>query len=148
MKYYSGTFRPKNIHKYEGDHRNIKYRSLWEYKTLKWCDENPDVVSYSSEEVIIPYRCATDNKYHRYFMDLKIKFKNGQTYLIEIKPKKQTQQPKRKSRITKAYVNEVMTYAKNQSKWKAADELCKDRGWIFEVWTEETLKNLGIKLLT
>jgi hypothetical protein len=41
-----------------------------------------------------------------------------------------------------------MTYAKNQSKWKAADELCKDRGWIFEVWTEETLKNLGIKLLT
>lgn len=148
MKFYKGKFRPKNPGKYEGDFRNITYRSMWERQVFKWCDENPDVVSYSSEEVIIPYRCATDNKYHRYFMDLKIKFKNGQTYLIEIKPKKQTQQPKRKSRITKAYVNEVMTYAKNQSKWKAADELCKDRGWIFEVWTEETLKNLGIKLLT
>jgi hypothetical protein len=111
-------------------------------------DENPDVVSYSSEEVIIPYRCATDNRYHRYFMDLKIKFKNGATYLIEIKPKKQTQQPKRRTRVTKGYINEVMTYAKNQSKWKAADEYCKDRGWLFEIWTEETIKKMGIKLLT
>lgn len=148
MKFYKGKFRPKNPDKYEGDFRNIVYRSLWERQVFKWIDENPDVMKWSSEETIVPYRCATDNKYHRYFMDLKVRFKNGQTYLIEIKPKKQTEQPKRKSRITKAYVNEVMTYAKNQSKWKAAEEYCKDRGWIFEVWTETTLKNLGIKLLT
>jgi len=148
MKFYKGKFRPKNPGKYDGDYRNIVYRSLWERQVLKWVDENPDVVSYSSEEVIIPYRCATDNRYHRYFMDLKIKFKNGATYLIEIKPKKQTQQPKRRTRVTKGYINEVMTYAKNQSKWKAADEYCKDRGWLFEIWTEETIKKMGIKLLT
>jgi hypothetical protein len=85
---------------------------------------------------------------HRYFMDLKIKFKNGDVYLIEIKPKSQTQEPKKRSRTTQKYINEVMTYAKNQSKWNAAASLCEQRGWHFEVWTEDTLKKLGIKLLT
>jgi hypothetical protein len=40
-----------------------------------------------------------------------------------------------------------MTYAKNISKWEAANAYALDRGWKFEVWTEETLKGLGIKIL-
>ena len=147
MKFYRGKFRPKNISKYDGDYSNIVYRSMWEYQTLKWCDANPSVVSYSSEEVVIPYRCATDNRMHRYFMDLKIRFQNGDTYLIEIKPKAQTVMPKKKSRTTQKFINEVMTYAKNESKWKAAAALCEQRGWFFEIWTEETLAKLGIPLM-
>lgn len=146
-QFYSGKFRPKNVSKYEGDYTNIKYRSLWERQTLKWLDENPAIVSYSSEETVIPYRCATDNKIHRYFVDLKIRLKSGQTYLIEIKPKSQTVQPKKK-RMTKKYLTEVMTWAKNQSKWEAATKYCSDRGWIFEIWHEDTLKSMGIKILT
>jgi hypothetical protein len=145
-QYYSGKFIPKNISKYDGDWRNIRYRSLWERQALKWLDENPNVISYSSEETIIPYICATDGKVHRYFVDLKIKVKSGQVYLIEIKPESQTIQPKKK-RMSPKYLTEVMTWAKNESKWKAATEYCKDRKWIFEIWTEKTLSAMGIKIL-
>lgn len=147
MKFYRGKFRPDNISKYEGDHRNIVYRSMWERQVFLWCDRNPSVTAWSSEEIVIPYRCATDNKVHRYFTDLKIRFKNGATYIIEIKPKAQTLEPKKRSRTTQKYITEVMTYAKNQSKWKAADSYCKDRGYTFEVWHEDTLAKLGIKLM-
>lgn len=146
-KFYSGRFRPKNIEKYEGDYNNVKYRSSWERAVLKWLDQNPSVIKYSSEEVIVPYRCKTDNQIHRYFVDLKIEFKTGQIYLIEIKPKKQTVEPKARQQKTRAYITEVMTYVKNQSKWDAASAYCKDRGWIFEVWTEQTLANLNIKII-
>jgi hypothetical protein len=40
-----------------------------------------------------------------------------------------------------------MTYAKNISKWEAAKEFAEDRGWSFEVWNEDFLKSLGIKIL-
>ena len=35
----------------------------------------------------------------------------------------------------------------NQDKWKAASKFAEHNGWQFQVWTEETLKNLGIKVL-
>ena len=63
-------------------------------------------------------------------------------YIIEIKPKKQTVEPKMKKRKTKGYIYEVYEYAKNQAKWKAAEEFCKDRMWEFKVLTED---ELGIK---
>jgi len=146
--YYKGKYRVINKEKYDGDYNAVSYRSLWERQVFRWCDENPSVARWSSEETVIGYRCKTDNRLHRYFVDLKIKFSNGQTYLIEIKPKKQTEAPKVKTRKTKAYITEVLTYAKNISKWEAAQEYCTDRGWIFEVWTEDSIKALGIKLLT
>jgi hypothetical protein len=145
---YSGKYIAKNKGKYSGDHNKIYYRSLWERQVFKFLDENSDVLAWNSEEVVIPYRCKTDNKVHRYFVDLKIQFKNGQTYLIEIKPKKQTIEPKVRTKKTKAYITEVLTYVKNQSKWEAASEYCADRGWHFEIWTEDVIKGLGIKLLT
>jgi len=148
MKYYSGRFRPKNIDKYAGDYTKIKYRSMWERQVFRWCDDKPHVIKWSSEEDVIPYKCKTDGKMHRYFMDLKVTFNNGDTYLIEIKPKAQTQEPKVRSRKTKKYIREVTTYAKNISKWEAADKWCRVRGWKFAIWTEEDLKGLGIKLLT
>jgi hypothetical protein len=146
--YYSGKYRVINKEKYDGDYSAVSYRSLWERQVFRWCDSNDSILKWSSEETIIPYKCKTDGQYHRYFVDLKIKFKSGQTYLIEIKPQKQTQPPKVKARKTKGYITEVMTYAKNISKWEAAKEYCADRGWTFEIWTEEVIKGLGIKLLT
>ena len=145
---YRGKYKPTNPSKYMGDYTKIVYRSLWERQVFRWCDDEPNIVGWCSEETIIPYRCKTDNKIHRYFVDLKVKFKDGQTYLIEIKPKSQVQAPKIRTKKTKAYITEVLTYAKNQSKWEAAREYCTDRGWAFEIWTEDTIKALGIKLLT
>jgi hypothetical protein len=124
------------------------FRSLWERQAFRWLDEHPKVVKWSSEEVVVPYKCKTDGKMHRYYTDLKIKLSDGKTYIIEIKPEAQTKEPKVRSRKTKKYINEVMTYVKNQSKWEAAREYCDSRGWVFQIWTERTMKSFGIKLLT
>ena len=83
---------------------------------------------------------------HRYFVDLLIEMNNGDIFLVEIKPKNQTKPPK-KRRKTKKYINEVLTYVKNQDKWQAANKFAEHKGWKFQIWTEDTLKNLGIKLL-
>lgn len=140
---YSGKFSPKNVNKYTGDYTNIIFRSMWERHAFKWCDESPQVVKWSSEEIVVPYYWDIDKRYHRYFVDLKITFSNGKTILVEIKPEKETQVPKKPDR-SKRYIGEAMTYVKNQNKWKAATEYAKDRGWEFQVWTEETLKKYGI----
>ena len=67
--------------------------------------------------------------------------KGYSSYLIEVKPKKQTKPPVKPKRQTKGYIREAYEYAKNQSKWKAATEYCLDRGWEFKVITE---KELGV----
>tara|TARA_X000001382_G_scaffold70977_1_gene49463 strand:- start:2068 stop:2523 length:456 start_codon:yes stop_codon:yes gene_type:complete len=145
---YSGRYSVKNKEKYEGDPTKVIFRSLWERQVFKWVDENKNIVKWSSEEVVVPYRCQTDNRIHRYFIDVKLIMSNGSTYLVEIKPKSQCKPPKQPSRKSKKYLKEVMTYVKNQSKWNAATDYAKDRGWQFEVWTEETIKGMGIKLIT
>ena len=87
---YSGKFKVKNLNKYKGDFDNVIYRSLWEKHVFKWCDENPKVKSWSSEETIIPYYYEADKKYHRYFPDVKIVMED-KTLLVEIKPAIQTE---------------------------------------------------------
>lgn len=143
---YKGRYRIKNTEKYDGDPTKVVYRSLWERQVFKFMDDNPKVLKWQSEETVIPYRCKTDNKMHRYFMDIKM-VTAEKTYLIEIKPKKQTEAPKEPKRKTKRYINEVMTYIKNTSKWETARCYCADRGWEFQIWHEDTLKQLGIKIL-
>ena len=139
---YSGRYRVKNTSKYKGDVQNVIYRSLWEKHCFKWCDDNPKVKSWSSEEVVIPYLYEVDRRYHRYFMDLKITMTDGKTILVEIKPHKETQPPTG-SRRTRKFITEAATYVKNMNKWEAADEYAKDRGWHFQIWTEKTLSSMG-----
>jgi|TARA_Y100000287_G_C13994959_1_gene244673 hypothetical protein len=141
---YSGLYKAKNTTKYKGDHTNIVYRSLWEKAVFQWCDKNPKVKQWSSEETIIPYYYEVDKKYHRYFVDMKIVF-DDKILLVEIKPEKETKPPEGPKR-TKRYVAEGLTYVKNMNKWEAANEYAKDRGWEFQVWTEKTLQEM--KLLT
>lgn len=138
-------YKPKFPEKYIGDPTMIIYRSSWELKFMIWCDTNPAVVKWQSEETVIPYRCPTDFKIHRYFVDFKIQVKTREglkTYLVEIKPDKQTRPPETPKRRTKQYINEVLTWGKNEAKWKAAIEYCKDRNWEFKILTEY---DLGIK---
>ena len=146
MKTYKGRYSPKNPGKYKGDPTGIIYRSLWERKLMVYLDENKSIIQWSSEEIAIPYISPLDNRYHRYFPDFYIKAidKNGNIVeqLLEVKPMKETTEPKKKKRITKQYITEVTTWGKNQAKWKAAEEYCLDRGWQFKLITE---KELGIK---
>jgi hypothetical protein len=140
---YKGKYKPSYPEKYKGDPTNIIYRSLWERKFMVYCDMKENVLEWSSEEKCIPYRSPVDGKVHRYFPDFIIKVKENdgtiKRYMIEIKPKKQTIPPAKPKRQTKRYISEVYEYAKNQAKWKAAEEFCKDRLWEFKVFTEDDL---------
>ena len=140
---YKGRYRVKNPEKYKGDYSNVVYRSLWEKHAFKWCDQNSEIKYWSSEETVIPYLYEVDKRYHRYFLDLKMVMEDGKTWLVEIKPDKETRIPTG-SKKTKRYLNESFTYVKNINKWEAANAYAKDRGWRFVIWTEknEPLKTL------
>lgn len=134
---------PKNPEKYKGDVNNIVVRSSWESRVLDWCDQNSAVVAYSSEETVIPYLCETDNRIHRYFVDLTVKIRDTtgavKTYIVEIKPEAQTLPPKYPGRMTKRYQEELETFIKNQSKWRAAKRFAEERHIEFIVLTERHL---------
>jgi hypothetical protein len=59
--------------------------------------------------------------------------------MVEVKPESQTKEPVMRNQRKQTYINEVMTYAKNSSKWKYAEEYCKDRGWEFMILTEKMI---------
>jgi len=143
---YKGKYKVRCPYKYKGDPTKVIYRSLWELKFMKYCDSNTNILEWGSEEMYVWYRSPVDNRPHRYFPDFYIKAKesNGQIkkYIIEVKPKKQTAPPAKPKRQTKGYLREAFEYARNQAKWKAANEWCIDRGFEFKVLTE---KELGIK---
>ena len=132
--------------KYQGNAKYIICRSSWERKFCQWCDMNNNIISWASEEFSIPYVSPKDNRVHKYYPDYLIKVKEKddriKTYVVEVKPYKQTRPPKTPKRKTKSYLTECVTYAVNQAKWKAAKEFCEDHRIEFKVVTE---KELGIR---
>ena len=143
---YKGRYQPSYPRKYKGNPSNIIYRSLWERQFMVYCDLNENLLEWGSEEIAIPYRSPIDNRVHRYFPDFYVKLKETtgkiKKYIIEVKPKKQLKPPKKPKRQTKSYLYESYEYARNQAKWKAASEYCKDRLYEFKVMTED---ELGVK---
>jgi hypothetical protein len=137
--FHKRKFIPIFPEKYTGDPTNIIMRSSWETRFASWCDKNPSVLKWSSEETVIPYRCPTDNRIHRYFVDFKITVSTGKTYIVEVKPAAQTQPPIYPGRQTQRYITESLTFMKNKAKWEAANEFAKDRGWEFKIITEKEL---------
>jgi hypothetical protein len=143
---YSGKFQPQQPNKYIGNTTNIVWRSLWELGVMKWLDTNESVRYWSSEEEVVPYFDSTTGKHRRYFMDFKVTFTNGKTILIEVKPESQIRKPiVAGKKVTKGLLESIATYSKNSSKWNAAEEYCKVRGWSFQIWGETVLAKLGIK---
>ena len=141
---YSGKYKPINPQKYKGNPTRIIYRSLWERKFMVFCDNNSSIIEWGSEEVIIPYKCPTDGRVHRYYPDfyIKLKSKSGpiKKYLIEVKPKKQVKGPdENPKRKTASWKREVLTYIKNRAKWDAAKDFCEDRQMKFLILTEDHL---------
>lgn len=113
---------------------------------MAYLDRHPDVISWGSETVVIPYRSPIDNRMHRYFMDFIVQMKtvDGKidTLLIEVKPKKQTAPPKKPTRMTRRFLNEVRTWGVNEAKWKATTEYVTKRGWKFVILTEKEIEGL------
>jgi len=142
-RYHQGIFKPKNPSKYRGNVSNIVYRSGWELRLMSHFDLHPGVIWWSSEEKAIPYVSPVDGRVHRYFPDFIICVNDAQnkkqTIMVEVKPYAQTQEPVKKNKINKKYINEVFTWGVNQEKWKQAKIYCEDRGWSFKVMTEKEI---------
>ncbi len=130
-KFKQSFYIPKNPEKYvqpiDETMNSEKYpfmRSSWERKFAEYCDNNPDVIRWSTEYTNIKYWDTQQNKFRRYFPDFFVEFKDGRKIVVEIKPLKNCKN-----------IN-------NQDKWLAAREFCKYHGYDFVIMTE---KELGIK---
>lgn len=151
-KYHQGVFIPKNKEKYIGVYP-VKFRSSWEYHFMLYTDSNENVIKWSSETVVIPYK-DLEGKMHRYYTDFYYELKNPnnpvllEKVLVEIKPSKELLPPTRPTNeSTKSLTNyeySIRTYMKNKLKWSAASDFCNQRGWKFIIITEEHLKKYGI----
>ena len=136
-------YKPVNPEKYKGDINKIVSRSSYEWNFYRWLDFNSNVISWISEPIGIPYIDYT-GKQRRYFPDVIFKCKtpegNEKTYVIEIKPVKETVPPivnRRKRHKTILY--EKQTWETNIRKWNAAKQYCKLKGWEFKLITEKEI---------
>lgn len=137
----TGKYKLKNPKKYKGNKDDIIYRSTYELKMMTYLDESHNVLEWSSENVVVPYKSPIDNQVRKYYIDFYAKIINEkneiESYLFEVKPKKFTQPPK--ERKSNAYIKEVKEFLKNQAKWQAAELYCKENNFKFKIITEENL---------
>ena len=137
------TYLPNDLSKFKGK-TNPQCRSKWEYKFCEWCDKNANVIMWSSEPLNIPYIDKFTGRSRQYFPDfvlkIKDKYKQEVTWVVEIKPFKETQQPSiSNNKSTKSLITEKQTWIKNLAKWNAAEKYCRMRGWKFKILTEREL---------
>ncbi len=138
-KSYKGLYRPTNPKKYVGDVNRIVYRSLLEKRFMLYCDRNPDIIYWASEELAIRYYNPVDKKYHRYYPDFIVRTVKGEKIVIEIKPSRQCVPPKTPTRKTRAFMRSSFEYIKNMAKWKAATEYAANNNATFKLITEKDL---------
>ena len=138
----------RNPHKYMGDVDNVIFRSTWEANVFKFCDNNPNIIGWQAEEIIIQYMKPIFNahgglstKIANYYPDLYVEYVNKQGELIkelmEIKPKNQTRASRAKKYTTVLFEN--MAYMVNMAKWDAAKRWCEPRGIKFCIVTEDSI---------
>lgn len=162
-KYNQGTFVPVNKDKcfnYNGkwpDAHPITFRSSWERMLCKFCDEQPNVLAYGSELLVIPYYSEIDGKTHRYYTDFIMITRDKTTgkpvkYVIEVKPSCQAARldesgnlimPKPPRKPTQKRLDrwseQCQVIKRNNEKWSAARKYCHSKGYIFKVVTEKEL---------
>ena len=104
--------------------KKMFYRSGYELRTMKYLDNNDDVVNYFHECVTILYG-ADNNK--RYLPDFVVEFKAGNKMMIEVKAK---------------YF--LKTHKKSiKQKSIAAKKYCDEHNMKFEIWTKAKLDKVG-----
>ena len=140
-------YKPINKNKYMGREYPI-CRSSWELSFCKFLDRNNSVLKWDSESVIVSYQDPSNQiikgkiKQKRYYPDflVKVNTNNGiETWLIEIKPYKETIPPKRGNKSMKTLLFEAKAWKTNTAKWSAAQKYCSRRNWKFKILTEKDL---------
>ncbi len=135
-KFHQGKYTVINEEKYAGK-GSPTFRSSWELTFMKFCDDNPNVISWASEPVKIPYLNPIKGTLTVYVPDFIIVYldKNGRQLaeLIEIKPLNQSDPAFAKTRGQQAQT------AVNFAKWDAAQKWAKKRGMKFRVINESDI---------
>ncbi len=136
--YVQGQYTPVNPDKYVGTYP-IHFRSSWEFTVMKMLDTNPNITSWASESLKIPYKNPFTNKYTVYIPDFVVSYvdANGKAKaeIIEVKPAKETFLEQAKSQRAKAAV------ALNAYKWQAAQIFAKQHNMTFRVMNEGDIYN-------
>lgn len=117
---YKNSF-AKGIYYSNKMNKEFYYRSNWELITIEYLEKNSEILNFDIEPCFIPYEFKNIQK--NYIPDVYIKTKKEEK-IIEIKP------------------SVFLTHLINQYKFKAAREYCKQRGWLFEVWTEAKIAEI------
>lgn len=141
-RYRQGFYHPRHPEKFVSSTPVAVYRSGLELDYFRLLDENPAVVKWGSEDVVVPY--FFNNGWHRYFIDLFVVLRQGERevrLLVELKPRSQTVKPEyRKGMKKSSYLYQCIEWEKNQAKWAAARKFAEQRGFAFHVLTEEDLR--------
>lgn len=136
--YVQGQFKPANPSKYIGTYP-IVFRSSWEFKVMQMFDQNPNIMSWASESLKIPYQNPFTGKYTVYVPDFVVTYVdakgNQRAEIIEVKPAKETFLEQAKTPRAKAAV------ALNTYKWAAAQAFAKHHGLTFRVMNEGNIFN-------
>lgn len=104
-----------------------KYRSGWEFSYMKYLDNNPDVISYEYEKLVIEYVSnVRTKKIRKYYPDFYVKYIDGHNEVVEIKPKRRTTQAA------------VVKKASSATIW------CLANNAVYNIITEIELKALGL----
>lgn len=135
-RYQQGAIHPGNCHKLYESQQNkpVIYRSSYELKFIQWCEMSPRVLQWGNECIKIPYMLGKEC--HSYYPDFVLTMDNGEKWVVEIKPKAQTQKPLSNN----TYAQEQ--WLKNMAKWKAAIAFCDQHGLKFKIFTEDTIERL------
>ena len=109
---------------------------------MKFCDESPSVMRWSSEGVKIPYNNPLTGKMTIYVPDFLIQYTDakGKTHaeLIEVKPENQM----KLKEVGRDKFRQAQ-YVQNVAKWEAARAWCKNKKLFFRVITEKDIFHQG-----
>ena len=137
-KFSQGVFTPKHPEKYAGIGQPI-FRSSWELTVMRMFDTNPNITSWASEPIKIPYVNPFTGKHTVYVPDFIVTYvdkdNKSHTEIIEVKPAKETFLEQAKSARDKAAL------ALNTYKWAAAQSFAKAHGMSFRVLNENNIYN-------
>ena len=119
-----GKYIPKNKKKFLSKRTPI-YRSMWERRFMIYCDRSENILEWDSESIHIPYISPKDDRWHNYYPDFYIKYKDKHdsiiNAIIEIKPSFQKK------------------WDVNVAKWDACQKHCDENNMDFKVLTEKEL---------
>jgi hypothetical protein len=94
-------------------------------------DKNPNVLSWGSENVIIPYYKSVEKRNARYYLDFYLKIQLGELikeFIIEVKPHSQTEERKYRAGTKQStIIFEKVQFLTNSDKWSAAQKWCKEQ---------------------